>query len=258
MSDSEYSSSNEDDSYDENYVTDAPKILDTRSDDENSTDNDDDDEELSEGGTNDDDFDPSEHDPEDINDDEADYDDESDIEENEEPEAELDTDVDIDDEANDDQDINDDDGDNDEIVEDPEGEIDTEKCSNKKASKDSTILQYNNDNSHMFGNLKWTELKGNDRITEKVLYYYELTRILGERSQMLIRGAEPLIELDSTTENLDPPKIANLEIINKKLPFVIRRYLPGKKYEDVQLDELELVHTITDEFFVDPDIKITN
>ena len=38
----------------------------------------------------------------------------------------------------------------------------------------------------------------------------------------------------------DPLKIAEKELREKKIPFIIRRYLPNNSYEDWKLDELEI------------------
>jgi DNA-directed RNA polymerase I, II, and III subunit RPABC2 len=36
----------------------------------------------------------------------------------------------------------------------------------------------------------------------------------------------------------DPLKIAEKELVEKKIPFIIRRYLPDNSYEDWRVDEL--------------------
>lgn len=258
MSDSDFNSDDFTDEDDETLpevpsynIDDIENDTDDTDDTDDENDEDDDNESIyseteSIGGA-DDDYDPSEHDPEDINDDEVDHEDDEINNEN------VDEDDDDDDNDNDNEEYEEDE----EIELDIEGEIDIEKCSSKKASKDATILQYNNDDNHLYGDIKWVLLEGNDRITEKYLYLYEMARVLGERTQQLIRNAPPLIELDETTENLEPPKIAYLELMHKKIPFIIRRYLPGKKYEHWSLDELEITHDITEEYFVDPNIKIS-
>ena len=38
----------------------------------------------------------------------------------------------------------------------------------------------------------------------------------------------------------DPLKIAEKELLAKKIPFIIRRYLPNNTYEDWKVDELLL------------------
>jgi len=42
-------------------------------------------------------------------------------------------------------------------------------------------------------------------------------------------------------EDYDPIAIAEKEFVQKKIPFIIRRYLPNKEYEDWALGDLEVL-----------------
>jgi len=44
--------------------------------------------------------------------------------------------------------------------------------------------------------------------------------------------------VDIGKEDIDPISIAEKELHEKKLPFIIRRYLPDGTYEDWSVDEL--------------------
>lgn len=48
------------------------------------------------------------------------------------------------------------------------------------------------------------------------------------------------IESLSHPPDADPLDIANKELLEKKIPFIVRRYLPDGSYEDWALDELIL------------------
>lgn len=68
---------------------------------------------------------------------------------------------------------------------------------------------------------------------------YEKTRILGQRAKQLNQGAQPLIPVDKKI--IDGYLIAQLELQQKALPFIIRRPLPGGKSEYWRVSDLELI-----------------
>lgn len=68
---------------------------------------------------------------------------------------------------------------------------------------------------------------------------YELTRVLGVRAQQLDGGAQPLVSVPP--EVLDGYTIAEAELTQKKIPFIIRRPLPGGESEFWRLEDLELL-----------------
>jgi len=80
--------------------------------------------------------------------------------------------------------------------------------------------------------------------TIPILTKYEKTRILGIRTKQLNNGAEPFI---SSKINITPDKIidgypiALKELEEKKLPFIIRRPLPGGGVEYWYLQDLEVL-----------------
>ena len=74
-----------------------------------------------------------------------------------------------------------------------------------------------------------------DRITTKFMTKYERARILGSRALQISKNA-PLM-VDPAGES-DPYKLAEMELSEKKIPFIIRRYLPDGSYEDWKVSEL--------------------
>lgn len=64
---------------------------------------------------------------------------------------------------------------------------------------------------------------------------YERTRIIGTRALQLSQNASPLVELAGET---DPLKIASRELQAKKIPIIVRRYLPDGRFEDWSVQEL--------------------
>jgi len=68
---------------------------------------------------------------------------------------------------------------------------------------------------------------------------YERARILGQRAKQIETGAKPLV---SVPENIvDSYIIAELELREKKIPFIIRRPIPGGACEYWNLKDLEVI-----------------
>ena len=75
--------------------------------------------------------------------------------------------------------------------------------------------------------------------TSPILTKYEKTRILGLRTKQLNDGAPPLIKL---SENIiDSYIIAEMELKEKKIPFIIQRPLPNGNAEYWALEDLEIL-----------------
>ncbi|XP_039032079.1 DNA-directed RNA polymerases II, IV and V subunit 6A-like [Hibiscus syriacus] len=78
----------------------------------------------------------------------------------------------------------------------------------------------------------------NDKVSRKTSKYmtkYERARILGTRALQISMNAPVMVELEGES---DPLEIAMKELRERKIPFTIRRYLPGGSYEDWGVDEL--------------------
>jgi DNA-directed RNA polymerase I, II, and III subunit RPABC2 len=74
-----------------------------------------------------------------------------------------------------------------------------------------------------------------DRITTPYMTKYERARVLGTRALQISMNAPVLVELEGET---DPLQIALKELLSKKIPITVRRYLPDLSYEDWDVDEL--------------------
>jgi len=73
--------------------------------------------------------------------------------------------------------------------------------------------------------------------TVPILTKFEYTRILGLRATQIENGAPLFISVDESI--IDSYVIARMELEAKKLPFIIRRPLPGGKMEYWRLHDLE-------------------
>jgi len=74
-----------------------------------------------------------------------------------------------------------------------------------------------------------------ERVTTRYLTKYERARVLGTRALQISMNAPVMVDLDGET---DPLKIAEKELRERKIPIIIRRYLPDGSHEDWSVDEL--------------------
>lgn len=74
-----------------------------------------------------------------------------------------------------------------------------------------------------------------ERITTRYLTKYERARVLGTRALQISMNAPVMVDLDGET---DPLRIAEKELRERKIPIIIRRYLPDGSHEDWGVDEL--------------------
>ncbi|OAL56667.1 RNA polymerase Rpb6 [Pyrenochaeta sp. DS3sAY3a] len=73
------------------------------------------------------------------------------------------------------------------------------------------------------------------RTTTPYMTKYERARVLGTRALQISGNAPVLIDVEGMT---DPLQIAAKELQEKKIPLVVRRYLPDGFYEDWTCEEL--------------------
>ncbi|KAM9994032.1 hypothetical protein ACTFIZ_011994 [Dictyostelium cf. discoideum] len=75
------------------------------------------------------------------------------------------------------------------------------------------------------------------RKTTRYMTKYERARLLGSRALQISMNAPIMVELEGET---DPLQIAWKELRAKKIPLIIRRFLPNGMYEDWSVDELSI------------------
>ncbi|XP_047491040.1 DNA-directed RNA polymerases I, II, and III subunit RPABC2-like isoform X1 [Penaeus chinensis] len=73
------------------------------------------------------------------------------------------------------------------------------------------------------------------RITTPYMTKYERARVLGTRALQIAMCAPVMVEIEAES---DPLQIAAKELRERKIPIIIRRYLPDGSYEDWGIDEL--------------------
>jgi DNA-directed RNA polymerases I, II, and III subunit RPABC2 len=80
--------------------------------------------------------------------------------------------------------------------------------------------------------------KNTQRRTIPFLTKYEKARIIGKRAMQISKGSPPLVEIGDLDSPID---IARKELMERKIPFIIRRPLPDGSYEDWRVDELRIL-----------------
>lgn len=178
------------------------------------------------------------------------YDDQEGGEEEEHDDSEEDDETgdedDVDEEDVDEEEIEGDDGvDGEDGDEDANFGGESKTCYLKKVDRDIIVLD--EDDSTKYGKLEYKKIPDDKRISDPVMTYYEMTRVIGVRAQQFNFGAKILLQ---DVPNIHPAKKAYLELLAGMTPYIIRRHFPGKRYEEWRIDELEIIHEITDEFFV--------
>jgi len=79
------------------------------------------------------------------------------------------------------------------------------------------------------------KIKKEDRKTTPYMTKYEKARILGTRALQISMNAPILVDQEGET---DPLQIAIKELRDKKIPLIVRRYMPDGFYEDWTCEEL--------------------
>lgn len=154
-------------------------------------------------------------------------------------------------------------GDEEEEEDDDEEEDTDDDLIPKKEKRSSVCYQkdLNNpevlafDQSKIFAEREYDRVPDNERITSNIMTIYEIVRVLGVRAQQFNLGAKPLIQ---GVDHLPPPKMAYIELMSKQTPFIIRRYMPQKKYEEWKIEELEIDYQLDDPLFVPDSLQIDN
>ena len=77
--------------------------------------------------------------------------------------------------------------------------------------------------------------------TNPVITKYERAIVLGQRIEQLARGSQPFIDVSSIDNGGSPmssENIAEKELLERKLPFVIKRTLPNGKSEYWRIEDM--------------------
>ncbi|GMR43083.1 hypothetical protein PMAYCL1PPCAC_13278, partial [Pristionchus mayeri] len=76
-----------------------------------------------------------------------------------------------------------------------------------------------------------------EKVTTPYMTKYERARVLGTRALQIAMGAPVMVELEGET---DPLEIARKELKQRRIPIIVRRYLPDGSFEDWAVDQLHI------------------
>lgn len=83
--------------------------------------------------------------------------------------------------------------------------------------------------------IKDKKIPNEERTSTPYMTKYERARILGTRALQISMNAPVLVDLEGES---DPLQIAIKEMAEKKIPLIVRRYMPDGYYEDWTCEEL--------------------
>ena len=78
------------------------------------------------------------------------------------------------------------------------------------------------------------------RVTTRYMTKYERARVLGTRALQISMNAPLMVDPEGLTDPLD---IAMKELLDKKIPFTVRRFMPDGTYEDWKIQDLIIPDT---------------
>ncbi|KAL2037364.1 hypothetical protein N7G274_009849 [Stereocaulon virgatum] len=123
-------------------------------------------------------------------------------------------------------------------TDDPDAQVPT---TNGAATPARTVVEINGEGGgqqtkkNAVVGLKEKKIPNEQRSTTPYMTKYERARVLGTRALQISMNAPVLVDLEGET---DPLQIAIKELREKKIPLVVRRYLPDGWYEDWTCEEL--------------------
>ena len=138
---------------------------------------------------------------------------------------------------------NDDDDDDDEYEENYLQKFDNEVNNNYISEFHPECLNHNSDEVSKLSKIVRDE---NNIIIDqlhKTLPYltkYEKARILGQRAKQIETGSKPLVKVPENI--IDSYVIAEFELREKKIPFIIKRPIPGGAFEYWHVNDLENIN----------------
>ncbi|KAI0380931.1 RNA polymerase Rpb6 [Hypomontagnella monticulosa] len=125
---------------------------------------------------------------------------------------------------------------------DPEvPDIDDEEANNRGVEEEGNIIISGdpsaaaNQTKSTTKSIKDKKIPNEERSTTPYMTKYERARVLGTRALQISMNAPVLVDLEGES---DPLQIAIKELREKKIPLIVRRYLPDGYYEDWSCEEL--------------------
>ena len=128
---------------------------------------------------------------------------------------------------------------------DDKDEDDEEEEYKEKENDEEIEIEIENDEDCIYEELydinkikKSKRINDEDRITMNRLTKYERTKIICARSQQIENGSKIMLNCEGDINKLLSIQIAELELQNKVIPILVKRYLPNGDYEIWKVSEL--------------------
>ncbi|KAL1583477.1 hypothetical protein WHR41_07614 [Cladosporium halotolerans] len=115
------------------------------------------------------------------------------------------------------------------------GDVDPDELNNIVPSGDISAQEKAAKSLNTVRGVKDKKIANENRSTTPYMTKYERARVLGTRALQISMNAPVLVDVEGET---DPLQIAIKELREKKIPLVVRRYLPDGFYEDWTCEEL--------------------
>ena len=122
-------------------------------------------------------------------------------------------------------------------IDDEDLDLDEEEKDIELVNEDANAKIYINRRKQEKWVLFGYRIPDDERISPPFLTKYERARLLGARALQISKNAPLCVDAEG---EMDPYKIAEKELQERKIPMVIRRYLPDGSYEDWKLTELTI------------------
>lgn len=93
---------------------------------------------------------------------------------------------------------------------------------------------------------EYSKIRGADRANYRslpILTKYEFDQVIGLRTMHLSRGAPPLVPLEDgfrVESNIQLREVAQRELVERRLPYMIKRVMPNGKAEYWAIEDLDL------------------
>lgn len=84
----------------------------------------------------------------------------------------------------------------------------------------------------------YAKINKEEKKLQPFLTKYERARLIGTRARQLSSGASAMID---TTNFKNVVEVAEEELKQRVIPFIVRRYLSNGKYEDWKIDEFKII-----------------
>ena len=115
---------------------------------------------------------------------------------------------------------------------------DQEQDQDQEEEEEEELDSLENNIQVLNGNLKrkTTDDSTENKITPRFMTKYEKARVIGTRALQISKNAPVMVNVRN--DEYDPIAIAEKELVEGKLPFIIRMYLPDGSYEDWNVNNL--------------------